>query len=318
MKRKSKKKNIHIWVLIFTLVLGMFVTLMDYEQVEAATGYTDHAHNFSPEEKCGATKGCGGDGYSTHQNTSGNTKCPTCNGNKTVKCSTSDCSTCGGDGTYFVCSPGNCSVIYQSAGTHSCQQSGGATIALTAKTHTKTCTKCTGTGYYGKCTRCNGTGKNYICQNSDCVQNYDADYDNWKTESGYNSFCHTTENTYTIAFNGNGATGGSTASKTGVKYTAATTLTANGFTKTGYTFLGWSTSSTATAATYANKASVSKLSATNGETVTLYAVWKANFRWKQRIRRESHEKYVNRIYRSIPAVSGYPDKQRIRTYRDIP
>ena len=246
----------------------------------AATGYTDHAHTFSAEEKCGATKGCGGDGYSTHQGTSGNTKCPTCKGNKTVKCSTSSCSTCGGDGIYYTCSKssssGTCSYTSATTGTHKCVGNGDNYNTSTEKTHNKTCNKCEGTGYYGKCTRCNGTGKNYKCQNSNCVQNYDADYDNWNTETGYNAVCYTTENTYTIAFNGNGNTSGSTANITNIKYTEAKTLTSNGYERKGYTFLGWSTSSSATTATYTNKQSVSKLSSANGGKVTLYAVWKAN------------------------------------------
>lgn len=267
-----------IGALILALAFAILAGMSEPQHMEAAAiGYTDHGHTFTAEEKCGATKGCGGDGYSTHQGTSGNTKCPTCKGNKTVKCSTSNCSTCGGDGEYYVCAANACSETRPSAGpSHYCDGSGGNSMGFAARTHSKTCAKCTGTGYYGKCTRCNGTGKNYKCQNSSCVPNYDADYDNWKTETGYNAVCYTTENTYTIVFNGNGNTGGSTANKTGVKYTAATTLTANGFTKTGYTFNGWNTAANGTGTAYANSASVSKLSAVNGGTATLYAQWKAN------------------------------------------
>ena len=47
-----------------------------------------------------------------------------------------------------------------------------------------------------------------------------------------------TEHTYTIAFDANNGTGTMT-SITGVKYTASVTLTANSFTRTGYTFAGW-------------------------------------------------------------------------------
>ena len=81
-----------------------------------------------------------------------------------------------------------------------------------------------------------------------------------------------TANTYTVKYNGNGSTSGSTASSSHT-YGTAKALTANGFVKTGYKFLGWSTSSTATTATYTDKQSVSNLTSTNGGTVNLYAVW---------------------------------------------
>ena len=48
-------------------------------------------------------------------------------------------------------------------------------------------------------------------------------------------------NTYTITYNGNENTGGSTSTSTH-RYDTAKNLTTNGFTKTGYTFVGWSTS----------------------------------------------------------------------------
>ena len=79
------------------------------------------------------------------------------------------------------------------------------------------------------------------------------------------------ENTYTIAFNSNGGTG-SMSSLTGVKYTENKILTMNSFTKSGYAFKGWATSSTGSVA-YDNGANVSKLSSSNGATVTLYAIW---------------------------------------------
>ena len=82
-------------------------------------------------------------------------------------------------------------------------------------------------------------------------------------------------NSYTIAFNGNGNTGGSMSSLSMV-YGTAKTLTSNAFTKTGYTFQGWATSSSATTATYTNGQSVNNLVSTNGGSITLYAVWKAN------------------------------------------
>lgn len=85
-----------------------------------------------------------------------------------------------------------------------------------------------------------------------------------------------TENKYTIAFNGNGSTGGSMSSLTNVGYDDSKALTANAFTKTGYTFNGWNTKADGSGTSYADKATVSKLTNKNGATVTLYAKWKAN------------------------------------------
>lgn len=83
-----------------------------------------------------------------------------------------------------------------------------------------------------------------------------------------------TANTYTVNYNANGGTG--TTASSSHTYGVAKALTSNGFSRTGYTFLGWSTSPSATTATYTNGQSVSNLSSTNGGTVTLYAVWKVN------------------------------------------
>ena len=81
--------------------------------------------------------------------------------------------------------------------------------------------------------------------------------------------------TYTVRYNGNGSTSGSTASSTHT-YNLAKTLTQNGFTRIGYTFMGWSTSSSSSTVTYTDKQSVKNLTTTNGATVNLYAVWEEN------------------------------------------
>lgn len=96
------------------------------------------------------------------------------------------------------------------------------------------------------------------------------------TVSGNKTYtAYFTAHTYTVKYNGNGATSGSTASSTHT-YNTAKALTANGFSRTGYTFLGWSTSSSATSATYSNKQSVTNFTSTNGATINLYAVWQKN------------------------------------------
>ena len=82
-------------------------------------------------------------------------------------------------------------------------------------------------------------------------------------------------NTYTVKYDGNGNTGGSTASSSHT-YDEAKALTTNGYTKTGYTFAGWNTKADGTGTSYADKTSIKNLTATNGATVTLYAVWVTN------------------------------------------
>ena len=73
--------------------------------------------------------------------------------------------------------------------------------------------------------------------------------------------------TYTVTYNANGGSGApSSQTKTyGVDLTLSTTKP----TRTGYTFLGWSTSSSATSATYTAGGKY-----TSNSKVTLYAVWK--------------------------------------------
>ncbi len=80
---------------------------------------------------------------------------------------------------------------------------------------------------------------------------------------------------YTVIFDGNGNTGGATASVS-MTYDTAKNLTANGFSKTGYTFKSWNTKADGSGTTYTDKQSVKNLSSTNNATVTLYAIWTPN------------------------------------------
>lgn len=75
--------------------------------------------------------------------------------------------------------------------------------------------------------------------------------------------------TYTVNYNANGGTG---APDGQIKYhNQNLTLSSIKPTRTGYTFLGWSTSSTATSATYSAGGSF-----TSNANTTLYAVWQKN------------------------------------------
>ena len=146
----------------------------------------------------------------------------------------------------------------------------GSTASMTmtydvAKNLTANGFKRTGYIFDGWNTNSSGTGTNYTDRQS--VKNLTSTnggtvtlYAQWKPI------------TYTIKFDGNGATGGSTASMS-MTYDVAKNLTANGFTRTSYKFIGWNTKADGTGTNYTNKQSVKNLTTTNGATITLYAKW---------------------------------------------
>lgn len=80
-------------------------------------------------------------------------------------------------------------------------------------------------------------------------------------------------NTYTIVFNAN--TGSGTMSNQSMTYDTAANLTANTFTKDKYTFKGWATTAGG-AVEYTDGQSVKNLTAADGATINLYAVWELN------------------------------------------
>ena len=90
---------------------------------------------------------------------------------------------------------------------------------------------------------------------------------NLATEGALTLTAQWTANSYTVKFDGNGAEG--TMANQSFTYDAEQALTANGFTKTGYTFAGWKLDDT----TYEDGATVKNL-ATSGE-ITLIAQWTA-------------------------------------------
>ena len=79
----------------------------------------------------------------------------------------------------------------------------------------------------------------------------------------------------TIAFNGNGADGGSMASLQMLPG-AQQTLPSNTFTRSGYVFNGWSTSSNGSGTSYTDGASYTAPAGSAGQTITLYAQWNAS------------------------------------------
>lgn len=134
--------------------------------------------------------------------------------------------------------------------------------ALTANGFTKT-----GYSFAGWSTSSAATATQYADKES--VKNLTA-----TNGATVNLYARWKPNTYRVVYNANGGTG--TTASSSHTYDTAKALTANGFTREGYTFLGWSINASATAVTYSDKQSVKNLTATNGGTVTLYAVWKKN------------------------------------------
>ncbi|MCG4591682.1 InlB B-repeat-containing protein, partial [Eubacterium callanderi] len=82
-------------------------------------------------------------------------------------------------------------------------------------------------------------------------------------------------NKYSIQFDGNTADGGSMADQA-MTYDEAASLERNSYTKTGYTFTGWNTQADGSGTAYGDGEEVKNLTTVDGETVPLYAQWRAN------------------------------------------
>ena len=129
------------------------------------------------------------------------------------------------------------------------------------------------TGYHAEITKTSGLGTFETTTSGNNVTGTLTNISGPVTTSELN--VKFTGNTYTVNYNGNGATSGTTAQSTHT-YGTASALTQNGFVRAGHTFKGWSTTPDATTAQYTDKETVTKLvSEDNGE-ITLYAIWEAN------------------------------------------
>ena len=120
------------------------------------------------------------------------------------------------------------------------------------------------------------TGTYSISGNGSATKTITVAFRNFNTDNGDSATKNVSFNvtvpawtSYKITYNANGGTGAPSAQ---TKWHGQTlTLSSTKPTRTGYSFLGWSTSSTATSATYAAGANY-----TANAAATLYAVWKAN------------------------------------------
>lgn len=143
--------------------------------------------------------------------------------------------------------------------------SGGVTHTISAFDGTK---RSSGSGSF--------TGTYSISGNGSATKTVTVTFKNFNTDNGDNASKSVTFNvtvpawtSYTVSYNANGGSG---APSSQTKWKDQTLkLSATTPTRTGYSFLGWSTSSSATSATYAAGANYTANSA-----ATLYAVWKAN------------------------------------------
>ncbi|WPK77558.1 hypothetical protein EUCAG14_31270 [Eubacterium callanderi] len=134
---------------------------------------------------------------------------------------------------------------------------------LTANGYTKT-----GYTFTGWNTQPDGGGTSYIDgQNVTNLTSVDGET--------FTLFAQWRANSYTIQFDGNTADGGSTPEQT-MTYDQAASLTANGYTKTGYTFSGWNTQPDGGGTTYTDGQNVTNLTSKEGDKVTLFAQWRAN------------------------------------------
>ena len=98
--------------------------------------------------------------------------------------------------------------------------------------------------------------------------------DSFLVQQNWHLFSEWTENTYNIAYDANGGSGSVETQRT--PYTQNIELASSGFSKTGYTFAGWSTVANATSAMYQPGQTVNRLNGDPDGTTTLYAVWTAN------------------------------------------
>ena len=80
-----------------------------------------------------------------------------------------------------------------------------------------------------------------------------------------------TPNTYTVSFYANGGEGAMDAQS--LTYDEDAALSANAFTRAGYTFTGWNTAANGSGTAYAEGQTIQNLTTVNDGTVTLYAQW---------------------------------------------
>ena len=120
-------------------------------------------------------------------------------------------------------------------------------------------------------------------------------------------------NRYTVTFSGNadGVTGST--SNMSMEYGKESNLTASGYSRDGYSFAGWTSASNGSGTSYSDRQKVSNLTDRDGDTITLYAKWKANRytvtfidgKTDKTIGTQEVEYGGNVTFPSVPSHTGY-------------
>ncbi len=107
----------------------------------------------------------------------------------------------------------------------------------------------------------------------------DKDYKFIMPASNVNLTANATPIKYNIVFNSNkpssatSSVTGSTASMNNIAYDTSITLNKNGYSLSGWKFVGWNTKADGSGTSYTDGQSVSNLTTTDGATITMYAKW---------------------------------------------
>lgn len=114
-------------------------------------------------------------------------------------------------------------------------------------------------------TRPDGSGQNYADKES-------VSFPNQGHGSTVTLFAMWKGISYSVKYNGNGANSGAV-SPTSHVYGTQSALSANGFSRSGYTFVSWNTKKDGKGKTYKAGEGVETLTSKDGGSVTLYAIW---------------------------------------------
>lgn len=160
--------------------------------------------------------------------------------------------------TYYAkWTPNTYTMTYKANGGSGSDQTQTKTHAVDATVKAASTFSRTGYTFASWNTKADGTGTTYSAGSK------------YTTNAAVTLYAIWTINTWTVSYNGNNATGGSTASQTKT-YNKALTLRTNGFTRTNYSFVNWNTASNGSGTSYAAGGT---LPANVNNTVTLYAQW---------------------------------------------
>ena len=149
---------------------------------------------------------------------------------------------------------------------------GSTSVTATFGSAMPSITKPTKTGYTfgGYYTSTGGSGTQYYTAAGGSARSYD--YAGART-----LYAKWTANSYTVHFDGNGATSGSMNDQS-FTYASSQALTSNGFSRgAAFLFTGWNTDPEGTGTAIPADYSASTLSSINGDTVTLYAQWSLQY-----------------------------------------